>query len=78
MNLLKRIRNSESIQPQSLLGRTNLTLAISSFAIVLVATFALNVFVIDPIAERSADDEAALLVLSAQTWVELPPQAPLF
>ena len=75
MNLLKRIRNSESIQPQSLLGRTNLTLAISSFAIVLVATFALNVFVIDPIAERSADDEAALLVLSAQTWVELPPQA---
>lgn len=75
MNLLKRIRNSESLQPQSLLGRTNLTLAISSFAIVLVATFALNVFVIDPIAERSADDEAALLVLSAQTWVELPPQA---
>ena len=75
MNLLRRIRNSESLQPQSLLGRTNLTLAISSFAIVLVATFALNVFVIDPIAERSADDEAALLVLSAQTWVELPPQA---
>ena len=73
--MLRRIRNSESLQPQSLLGRTNLTLAISSFAIVLVATFALNVFVIDPIAERSADDEAALLVLSAQTWVELPPQA---
>ncbi len=75
MNLLRRIRNSESLQPQSLLGRTNLTLAISSFAIVVVATFALNIFVIDPIAERSADDEAALLVLSAQTWVELPPQA---
>ena len=75
MNLLRRIRNSESLQPQSLLGRTNLTLAISSFAIVVVATFALNAFVIDPIAERSADDEAALLVLSAQTWVELPPQA---
>ena len=30
---------------------------------------------IAPIAERSADDEAALLVLSAQTWVELPPEA---
>ena len=75
MNLLRRIRNSESLQPQSLLGRTNLTLAISSFAIVVVATFALNAFVIDPIAERSADDEAALLVLSAQTWAELPPQA---
>jgi two-component system osmolarity sensor histidine kinase EnvZ len=75
MDLLRKIRNSESLQPQSLLGRTNLTLAISSFAIVVVSTFALNAFVIDPIAERSADDEAALLVLSAQTWVELPPQA---
>ena len=75
MSLLSRIRNSESLQPQSLLGRTNLTLAISSFAIVIVSTLALNAFVIIPIAERSADDEAALLVLSAQTWVELPPQA---
>ena len=27
-----------------------------------------------PIAKRSADDLAALMVLSAQTWVELPPQ----
>jgi len=36
---------------------------------------ALNVFVVDPIEERSADDVAALLVLSAQTWVELPPEA---
>ena len=35
----------------------------------------MNYFVIEPIAERSADDEAALLVLSAQTWVELPPEA---
>jgi two-component system osmolarity sensor histidine kinase EnvZ len=50
-------------------------LAFSSFLIAVVSTIALNVFVIDPIAERSADDEAALLVLSAQTWVELPPQA---
>jgi len=43
--------------------------------IAIVATFSLNLFVISPIAERSADDEAALLVLSAQTWVELPPEA---
>ena len=75
MSLLQRIRRSESLQPQSLLGRTTLTLAFSSFLIAVVSTIALNVFVIDPIAERSADDEAALLVLSAQTWVELPPQA---
>ena len=31
-------------------------------------------FVLLPLSERSADDLAALMVLSAQTWVELPPQ----
>ena len=75
MNLFTTIRNSVSVLPQSLLGRTTLTLAVSSFLIAVVSTIALNVFVIEPISERSADDEAALLVLSAQTWVELPPQA---
>ncbi|MFW6093346.1 MAG: ATP-binding protein [Pseudomonadota bacterium] len=59
----------------SLLVRTNLTLAVSALLIVVIAVLALNQFVIVPIAERSADDEAALLVLSAQTWVELPPEA---
>ncbi len=75
MSLLQRIRNAETFKPKSLLGRTTLTLAVSSLLIAVVSTIALNVFIIDPIAERSADDEAALLVLSAQTWVELPPQA---
>ena len=50
-------------------------LAVSAIAIAATAILALNTFVIRPIAERSADDEAALLVLSAQTWVELPPNA---
>jgi two-component system, OmpR family, osmolarity sensor histidine kinase EnvZ len=59
----------------SLLVRTNLILAVSALLIVVIAVLALNQFVIEPIAERSADDEAALLVLSAQTWVELPPEA---
>ncbi|MDA1075836.1 MAG: hypothetical protein O3A63_13895, partial [Proteobacteria bacterium] len=59
----------------SLLARTNLVLTISSLVIVVIAIAALNVFVVTPISERSADDEAALLVLSAQTWVELPPDA---
>ncbi len=61
--------------PNSLLARTNLILAVSAVLIAASATFALNVFVIDPIRAQSADDEAALLVLSAQTWVELPPTA---
>ncbi len=59
----------------SLLVRTNLTLAVGSLAIVGIAVVALQVFVVRPISEQSADDEAALLVLSAQTWVELPPEA---
>jgi hypothetical protein len=63
----------------SLLVRTTLVLAVSAIAIAATAILALNTFVIRPIAERSADDEAALLVLSAQTWVELPPKrAPVF
>ncbi len=63
------------MRPASLLLRTSLTLGISGIAIALVAVLALDRFVTTPIAEQSADDEAALLVLSAQTWVELPPFA---
>ena len=59
----------------TLLVRTNLVLAFSALLIATIATFALYGFVIDPTSERSADDESALLVLSAQTWVELPPDA---
>ncbi len=44
-----------------------LTLAMLIFAAVLT-------FVMLPLAERSADDLAALMVLSAQTWAELPPE----
>jgi two-component system osmolarity sensor histidine kinase EnvZ len=61
--------------PFSLLARTNLTLTVSSLLIALISVLALNYFVISPIAESSAADQAALLVLSAQTWVELPPEA---
>ena len=43
--------------------------------IVAIAVVALQFFVVQPISEQSADDEAALLVLTAQTWVELPPEA---
>jgi two-component system, OmpR family, osmolarity sensor histidine kinase EnvZ len=62
-------------RPVSLLVRTNLVLAFGAVAIAGTAILALNYFVIEPIAQQAADDEAALLVLSAQTWVELPPQA---
>ena len=59
----------------SLLTRTNIILGVSAMLIAAIATAALYRFVIDPIMRQSANDEAALLVLSAQTWVELPPDA---
>jgi two-component system osmolarity sensor histidine kinase EnvZ len=61
--------------PVSLLARTAVVLTGSAVAIAGTAILAMNAFVIEPIAEQSADDEAALLVLSAQTWVELPPNS---
>ena len=61
-------------RPGSLLVRTTVVLGVSAIAIAVTSILALKQFVIDPIAASSASDEAALLVLSAQTWVELPPQ----
>lgn len=63
------------VGPRSLLVRTSLTMAVSVSMIALIAVLAVNVFVIRPMARANADDEAALLVLSAQTWVELPPES---
>ena len=63
------------MRPASLLLRTSFTLGVSALAIALVSILALDRFVTTPLAEQSADDEAALLVLTAQTWVELPPAA---
>ena len=62
-------------RPLSLLARTNLILSVGALLIVAIATAAMYAFVIDPINRQSAADEAALLILSAQTWVELPPEA---
>ena len=58
-------------RPATLLARTNLVLGVSATALALTSIIALAVFVILPIEERSADDEAGLIVLSAKTWVEL-------
>ena len=73
------MRRPEALKPPStLLARINLVHAASATVIALTSIAALAVFVIRPIEDRSADDEAGLVVLSAQTWVELPPQARLY
>ena len=61
--------------PSSLLARTNAVLGISAIAIAVAAVGALVVFVITPISDQSAEDEAGLIVLAAKTWVELQPDA---
>lgn len=62
------------LKPRTLFGRTALTVA-TAFLVFQFLALALAVyFVLLPMAKRSADDLAALMVLSAQTWVELPPE----
>lgn len=58
----------------SLYARTALTLAFAFIVFQALATWVVVRTLILPVAERSADDLAGLIVLSAQTWVELPPE----
>ncbi|MDP1900653.1 MAG: ATP-binding protein [Rubrivivax sp.] len=56
--------------------RRLLSLFVAFAAVIFASEFG---FVMLPLAERSADDLAGLMVLSAQTWAELPPQTrPVF
>ena len=57
----------------SLFTRTALTLALTLFLLSAVILLTGVAFALFPMAQRSADDLAALLVLSAKTWTELPP-----
>jgi two-component system osmolarity sensor histidine kinase EnvZ len=51
-----------------------LTLALAFIVFQAAASWVVYRTLIVPVAERSADDLAGLIVLSAQTWVELPPE----
>jgi two-component system, OmpR family, osmolarity sensor histidine kinase EnvZ len=67
-------RHPVKLWPESLFGRTAATLGLA-FVLFQTAALALVAFtVLIPMAQRSADDLAALIVLSAQTWAELPPE----
>jgi two-component system osmolarity sensor histidine kinase EnvZ len=60
--------------PDSLFGRTALTLGLAFILFQSLAIALVSFTILTPLAQRSADDLAALIVLSAQTWVELPPE----
>ena len=53
---------------------TAVTVASALVVLQLVIFCASAYYIVLPMAKRSTDDLAALMVLSAQTWVELPPQ----
>lgn len=59
---------------QSLFARTAIILAVVFLLFQAMANYVVYRTLVKPVAERSADDLAGLIVLSAQTWVELPPQ----
>lgn len=69
------IRKSRPPRVWSLFSTTALALVGSVSFILVFALSAVTWFAMVPMAKRSADDLAALIVLSAQTWVELPKDA---
>jgi two-component system osmolarity sensor histidine kinase EnvZ len=60
--------------PHSLARHNALALAIAFIVIELLTITLFTLWVLLPLAKRSADDLAGLMVLAAQTWAELPPQ----
>ncbi len=61
-------------QQPSLARQNTVALALAFVAMELLVMAVFVGWVLLPLARRSADDLAGLMVLSAQTWAELPPQ----
>lgn len=62
-------------KPGSLYFRTSLTIFVALFIFLAFAAVVVFQNLMQPIARQAAGDMAALMVLSAQTWVELSPEA---
>ena len=60
-------------QPPTLFARTYVTLTVTLLLFLLLSAVSLAYFVLIPVSKRAANDLAGLIVLSTQTWVELPP-----
>lgn len=58
----------------SLAQQNTRLLAVAFILIELLVAAIFAFFIMLPLARRSADDLAGLMILSAQTWVELPPE----
>ena len=64
-------------KPATLYVRTSLTIFIALFLFMGFASAVVFQFLMQPLARQAAGDMAAMMVLSAQTWVELPSDARL-
>lgn len=62
------------IRLSSLFARSAVTVSLAFILFQALTLAAVVYFILIPLAERSADDLAELIVFSAQTWVELPPE----
>ena len=58
---------------RTLFATTGIILTLSTALFLLLSLFAIGYFVLVPVSRQAADDLAALISLSAKTWVELPP-----
>lgn len=60
-------------RPGTLFARTSLTVSIALLIFVIFSSGVVLYYIMFPIARQAAGNLAALMVLSAQTWAELPP-----
>ncbi len=60
--------------PKTLFARTGLTIAIAMLIFLLFSGSVIFYYILQPVARQASEDLAALIMLSTQTWVELPPE----
>ena len=61
-------------QPQSLFAKTGSTLTLAMLVFLALSVAVVFHYILTPVSRRAADDLATLMLLAAQTWVELPPE----
>ncbi len=62
------------MMPKTLFARITLTFSLLLFVFVLLASSVIFYYIMTPMVRQSASHLAALVALSSQTWVELPPK----
>ena len=60
-------------KPRTLFARTGSTLTVALLVFLLFSVAVVFHYILVPVSKRAADDLATLMLLAAQTWVELPP-----